>query len=118
MRSRKTQAITKEIAIMPEMYIEKIRQKTEAVDVVIDEKESWQNTSLEEKERQKRRKGKEVTDTEVMNKIKEIATTDKEEETKMTIMNLMHQDYMNIIAAIRNQEKDTKEEEENYEIEQ
>ena len=72
----------REESITPEMYIEKMRQETEVVDVVMNEKESQQDTSSEERERQKRRKGKKVTDIEEINAKIEITTLDDTEEVK------------------------------------
>jgi len=113
MRSKKKQTMPREEDITPEIYIEKIRQKTDSVDVVMNEKESRQDTSSEEKERQKRKKGKEVTDIEVINAKMEMTTLNEIEEvkTKATEASSQQQNYKDIIIAVRNKD-DTREIEE------
>ena len=113
MKSKKKQAMPREEIIIPEMYIEKVRQETDSVDVVMNEKESRQDTSPEEKERQKRRKGKEVTDIEVINAKMEITTLNEIEEvkTKATEASFQQQNYKDIITAIKNEDDTRKIEE-------
>jgi len=111
--------MSKEKITTPKRYIKKMRQTTDAVDIVMKEKELWQNTSEEEKEWQKRRRNKEDTKDTEDTSITMDTTIDKyiAEEIKTLKTNIMQQDCQDIIVAIRSQEEEEERRKKwNYEI--